>query len=82
MYHVSCRVVSCYVISAVGDNCHICVWEQGGAAFLGGVASRTVKTEEDGTLQLESILAAIRADNIHFPVTQLVCLEQTHNMCG
>jgi len=66
----------------VGDNCHIYVYEQGGSAFLGGVASRAVPNQEDGTMLLEDILAAFRSDNVHFPETQLVCVEQTHNMCG
>ncbi len=26
--------------------------------------------------------AAIRGDNIHFPRTRLICLENTHNRCG
>lgn len=66
----------------MGDNCHIFIYEQGGSAFLAGVASRPVRNEPDGTMQLEAVLASIRGDNVHFPVTQLVCLEQTHNMCG
>lgn len=66
----------------LGDNCHIYMYEQGGSAFLGGVASRAVPNQEDGTMRLEDIVAAFRSDNVHFPVTQLVCVEQTHNMCG
>jgi threonine aldolase len=58
------------------------MYEQGGSASLAGVASRAVRNEPDGTMLLDSIVAAMRADNVHFPVTQLVCLEQTHNMCG
>ena len=67
---------------SVGDNSHIFLFEQGGSASIGGVASRPIRTEPDGTLPIESILASVRVDNVHFPVTQLVCLEQTHNMFG
>lgn len=66
----------------LGASSHIFIYEQGGSAFLGGVASRAIPNEEDGTLKIESILGAIRADNIHYPTTQLVCLENTQNYCG
>ncbi len=33
-------------------------------------------------LRLTDILAAVRADNVHYPVTQLVALENTQNYCG
>mgnify|MGYP003327740320 CR=1 FL=1 len=32
----------------------------------------------DGTLQPDDIAAAIKPDDIHFPKTKLVCLENTH----
>jgi threonine aldolase len=66
----------------VGDSCHVFLYEQGGAATIGGVPSRVLPNELDGTIKLESIVAAIRANNIHFPITRLVCLENTHNYCG
>jgi threonine aldolase len=66
----------------LGASSHIFIYEQGGSAFLGGVASRAIPNEEDGSLKIESILNAIRADNIHYPITQLVCLENTQNFCG
>jgi len=31
---------------------------------------------------LSDIEAAIRPDNIHFPLTRLIVLENTHNLCG
>lgn len=34
-----------------------------------------------GTMRLESILAAVRSENVHFPVTQLVCLEVSACEC-
>ena len=66
----------------LGDQCHTFVYEAGGVAALGGVHPRPVATRTDGTLPLEAIESAIRPDDVHFPVTRLVCLENTHNRCG
>jgi len=41
----------------------------------------TLPNQPDGTLRLEDIEAAIRPDNVHFPRTRLICLENTHNRC-
>jgi threonine aldolase len=38
--------------------------------------------QPDGTLALSEIEAAVRSDNIHFPLTRLIVLENTHNLCG
>jgi threonine aldolase len=32
-------------------------------------------------MRLEDIEGAIRGDNVHFPRTRLICLENTHNRC-
>ncbi|RIK39169.1 MAG: low-specificity L-threonine aldolase [Chloroflexi bacterium] len=66
----------------LGDRAHIFRSEQGGAAALGGVHPHTIRNRPDGTLDLAEIEAAIRSDNEHYPVTKLVCLENTHNFCG
>lgn len=66
----------------VGDCSHIFIYEQGGASFIGGVAMRTIPNQPDGTIKIDSIVNAIRANNIHYPVTRLVCLENTQNYCG
>jgi threonine aldolase len=66
----------------LGDSSHIFTSEQGGAAALGGVHPRTLPNEPDGTLDLRRVEASIRADNEHYPVTRLLCLENTHNRCG
>ena len=49
---------------------------------MGGIHPRPLPNQPDGTIRLEDIEAAIRADNIHFPRTRLICLENTHNRCG
>jgi len=66
----------------VGDRSHTFLFEQGGMAALGGITPWPVPNQPDGTLRLEDIKAAIRADNVHFPRTRLVCLENTHNVCN
>jgi len=66
----------------LGDQCHTYVYEAGGVAALGGVHPRALATQPDGTLSLDEIQAAVRLDDVHFPVTRLICLENTHNRCG
>lgn len=65
----------------LGDKSHTIVYEQGGMAALGGIMPRTLPNQPDGTLRLAEIEAAIRGDNVHYPRTRLICLENTHNNC-
>lgn len=65
----------------LGDKSHTIVYEQGGMAALGGIMPHTLPNQPDGTLRLADIEAAIRGDNVHFPRTRLICLENTHNNC-
>lgn len=65
----------------LGDQSHTFLYEGGGISALGGVHPHTVSNQPDGTLRLEDIEAAIRPDNVHFPRTRLICLENTHNRC-
>lgn len=66
----------------LGNQSHTFLFEQGGLAALGGITPYPVPNQPDGTLPLTEIEDAIRPDNPHFPVTRLVCLENTHNMCS
>jgi len=66
----------------LGNQSHTFIYEGGGIAALGGIHPHTIANQPDGTLRLEDIEAAIRADNVHFPRTRLICLENTHNRCG
>ena len=65
----------------VGDKAHTFVNEVGGMAALGGIQPRTLPNQPDGTLALNDIRAAIRGDNVHWPRTRLITLENTHNAC-
>jgi threonine aldolase len=66
----------------VGDQAHILWYEVAGAATLGGVVLRTVPNDSGGRLSLGDIDRTIRAKDIHYPATTLLCLENTHNRCG
>lgn len=66
----------------LGDQAHSFFYEQGGAAAVGSIHPRTVPNQVDGKLALEDIEAAIRPDNVHFPRTRLILLENTHNRCS
>jgi threonine aldolase len=66
----------------VGSESHMLWHEVGGASALGGVVMRTVSNDEAGRMDLDIIEQAIRTENIHYPVTKLLCLENTHNRCG
>ena len=65
----------------LGDQSHVFFYEQGGASALGGIHPRTLANAPDGTIPLEKIEAAIRPDDVHFPPSRLVILENTHNRC-
>jgi threonine aldolase len=66
----------------LGDQAHAFYYEQGGYAALGSVHPRPIPNQADGTLDVEHIDAAVRPDNVHFPRTRLIALENTHNRCG
>lgn len=66
----------------LGKWAHTYLFEAGGISALGGVHSCQLPNQPDGTIRLEDIRAAIRADDIHQPITRLVTIENTHNRCG
>ncbi len=65
----------------LGNLSHIFLNEQGGLSALGGIHPNTVPNQPDGTIRIGEIEAAIRAENVHFPRTKLIALENTHNRC-
>ncbi|MBN1266244.1 MAG: low-specificity L-threonine aldolase [Anaerolineales bacterium] len=66
----------------LGDRSHTFLYEVGGAAAIAGVHPHTLPNKENGTLDLAAVENAIRTQNIHFPTTRLLVLENTHNACG
>ncbi|ABR48599.1 Threonine aldolase [Alkaliphilus metalliredigens QYMF] len=63
------------------ESCHIYLFEVGGIARIAGVQARPIQGS-DGKICCEKIQKAMRTENIHFPETGLICLENTHNMAG
>ncbi|WP_166263861.1 low-specificity L-threonine aldolase [Marinobacter caseinilyticus] len=60
-----------------GQNAHLYKYEAGGAAVLGSIQPQPIQHEEDGTLSLDRIAAAIKQDDFHYACTRLVALENT-----
>lgn len=64
----------------LGTDSHIHFYEAGGSAVLGGIHSRNLTNQPDGTIRIEEIEKAIRpTTDLHQPLTRLICLENTHN---
>ena len=66
----------------LGSKSHTFYYEAGGVSALGGVMVHTIPNQSDGTLDLNDIRHAIRENDIHFPTTRLIALENTQNKCG
>jgi threonine aldolase len=83
MGNITCVLTHCARGEEVilGGSSHIFLNEAGGMSALGGIFPHTIPNLSDGTLRLDEIEAAIRGENIHFPRTRLICLENTHNRC-
>ncbi|XP_011643838.1 probable low-specificity L-threonine aldolase 2 [Pogonomyrmex barbatus] len=62
-----------------GNESHVFLHEQGGAAQLAGVSLCTLPNNEDGTFDLKSLVDAIRLDRLHEPISKLVIVENTIN---
>jgi threonine aldolase len=60
-----------------GQQAHCYRYEAGGAAVFGGVQPQPVDFEENGSLDLGKIAAAIKPIDEHFAITRLLCLENT-----
>ncbi len=56
-------------------------FEGGGGAVLSGIQFHCLKGVR-GILEASQIEESIRPDDHHFPVTRLICLENTHNRGG
>jgi threonine aldolase len=63
------------------ENSHVYKYEGGGVAFNSGVQIKLLAGDY-GRITASQIEEAINADDIHFPVSKLVCLENTSNRGG
>jgi threonine aldolase len=66
----------------LGAHAHTFVFEGGGISALGGIHSRQLAEQPDGSLALDDLASAIRPEDIHQPPTRLISIENTHNRCG
>ncbi len=62
----------------LGEQCHIIQHEAGGAAVIAGVQIRPVDAPI-GILDPAAVRSRIREEDIHHPVTSLICLENAHS---
>jgi threonine aldolase len=62
----------------LGDACHILRYEVGAAAVISSVQLRSAPTV-DGCYSLQNLEKLIRGDDIHFPDTGLICMENAHS---
>jgi threonine aldolase len=63
------------------QTAHVYLWEVGGIAFHSS-ASVALLAGDRGRLTAAQVAGAIRPENIHYPTTSLICLENTHNRGG
>lgn len=63
------------------ESSHIYVYEVAGIARVANVQAKPIRGT-DGVMNPEDVRSAIRKENIHFPETGLITLENTHNMSG
>ena len=61
----------------VGDRYHTFGFEAGGASALGGISYCPIPAEIDGSIDPARIKASIKVDDPHFPMSRLLCLENT-----
>ncbi len=62
----------------LGEQCHIIQHEAGAASVIAAVQTRTVDAP-DGLLPVAKVASLIRGNDIHFPPTSLICLENAHS---
>jgi len=60
---------------------HIYYYEVGGMSAVAGVIPRLIVGDR-GILNPQDIREALRGENLHYPKTTLICLENTHNRAG
>jgi threonine aldolase len=66
----------------LGDKSHLFRNEAGNVSVVGGIHPYVLKNQPDGTLALDEIEAAVRTENVHYPRSGAIALENTQNGCG
>jgi threonine aldolase len=62
----------------IGDDCHIVQHEVGAASVIAGVQLRTIETIK-GALDPDQVASKIRGEDIHYPATGLIVMENAHS---
>ena len=65
-----------------GSESHILHYEVASAAGVAGVQLRTAANDKRGRFDATEVESLIRGENVHYPRTALLCLENTQNRCG
>lgn len=77
--------IKCHVQPADEVICdisaHVYNYEGGGIAFHSGASVRLINGDR-GVFTAQDVLNSIQPDNIHYPVSKLVCIENTCNRGG
>ena len=76
--HVHCRPGDELICE---ERSHVYVFEGGSIARLSGTQVRPLRAT-DGFPDPADVTAAVRSDDVHFPRSRLLVLENTHNMAG
>jgi threonine aldolase len=82
-----CNQIGVFVNANRGDEvlmhegAHVFNYEAGAPALLSGVQLRPLPGE-GGVISSDTLRAAVRPENVHFPRQRLLCLENTHNTAG
>ncbi|NHJ39456.1 MAG: threonine aldolase [Asgard group archaeon] len=63
-------------------NSHIFLHEVAAAAVIGGLQMRTIEGVDGYKLTPEMVKNAVRGKDVHYPISSLVSIENTHNMAG
>lgn len=64
----------------IGDGAHQMCYEAGGGGALAGVQFTVLG--QNGFFTAAEVAGAVSPDNVHYPPTRLVSLEDTHNRSG
>jgi len=82
-----CNQIGVFVNTNRGDEvflhegAHAFNYEAGAPALLSSVQIRPLPGE-GGIISPDTLRAAVRPENVHFPRPRLLCLENTHNTAG
>ena len=66
----------------LGDGAHQMCFEAGGGGALAGVQFQVLGVSRGGLFDAAELEAEVKPDNVHYPPSRLVSVEDTHNRAG